>query len=195
MIKWGRVENALILAFPFLFIEHFTRLANFLSFFSVFQRTEYPPQMLWVMYTSATYQRNYSPYQMVGHTSLLVFSRFSFSYHNYCDKFDLKNYFIRVHILLITVPFIGSINSRGIKDYQKVIQSRVLCNLRPYWPVNNLKLFARATMCEHIEMKVTQSNKSVNRMWNLVMIPLYLLTKNHPDNSDRTPREPQETQR
>ena len=80
---------------------------------------------------------------MVGHTSLLVFSRFSFSYHNYCDKFDLKNYFIRVHILLITVPFIGSINSRGIKDYQKVIQSRVLCNLRPYWPVNNLKLFAR----------------------------------------------------
>lgn len=51
-------------------------------------------------------------------------------------------------------------------------------------------------MCEHIDLKVTQSNKSVNTMWNLViMIPLYLPTKNHPDNSDRTPREPQETQR
>ena len=46
MIKWGRVENALILVFPFLFIENFTRLSNLLSFFSVFQRTEYPPQML-----------------------------------------------------------------------------------------------------------------------------------------------------
>ena len=51
-------------------------------------------------------------------------------------------------------------------------------------------------MCEHIDLKVTQSNKSVNTMWNLVtMIPLYLLTKNHPDNSDKTPRETQETQR
>ena len=46
MIKWGGVENTLVLAFPFLFIEHFTRLSNFLSFFSVFQRTEYPPRML-----------------------------------------------------------------------------------------------------------------------------------------------------
>lgn len=163
-VKWGRVENSLILAFPFLFTERFTRLSNFLSFFSVFQRTEYPPQMLWVMYTSATYQRNYSLYQMVGNESLLVFSRFSFSCQKYCDKFDLKNYFIRVHILLITVPFIGSINSRGIKNYQWVIQSRVLCDLGPYWPLSNLKVFARATMCEHIEIKVMQSNKSVNTM-------------------------------
>ena len=34
MIKWGGVENTLVLAFPFLFIEHFTRLSDF---FVVFQ--------------------------------------------------------------------------------------------------------------------------------------------------------------
>lgn len=47
-----------------------------------------------------------------------VFTSFLSFFFFYFDKFDVKNYFIRLHILLITVPFIGSINSRGIKDYQ-----------------------------------------------------------------------------
>ena len=55
-----------------------------------------------------------------------------------------------IHILLITDPSIGLINSCGVKDYKEVLQSRVLC-FSSAWPVYGrtkiiqLKLFARAT--------------------------------------------------
>ena len=51
-------------------------------------------------------------------------------------------------LLLMTAPFIGSINSCGIKDYKEVLQSRVLCGLGlgranlHSWK-NNLKLLGR----------------------------------------------------
>lgn len=40
------------------------------------------------------------------------------------------------HILLTTLPFVGSINSCWINDYKRVLQSRVICDLGLYWPVH-----------------------------------------------------------
>lgn len=42
-----------------------------------------------------------------------------------------------IRILLITDPSIVSINSCGVKDYKKVLQSRVLC-FSSAWPVYSL---------------------------------------------------------
>ena len=39
------------------------------------------------------------------------------------------------HVSHVANPFIGSINSCGIKDYKGVLQSRVLCALGLYWPI------------------------------------------------------------
>ena len=64
-------------------------------------------------------------------------------------------------LLLMTEPFIGSINSCGIKDYKEVLQSRVLCalglgraNLHSW--KNNLKLLGRK---QHPKFSTIRRNK------------------------------------
>ena len=55
-----------------------------------------------------------------------------------------------IHILLITDPSIGSINSCGVKVYKEVLKSRVLC-FSSAWPCENNTIetvCARHKMCE-----------------------------------------------
>ena len=75
--------------------------------------------------------------------------------------------------MLITDPFVGSINSCRINDYKRVLQSRNSLRLG-YWRVyRHTKIVCTcATMCE------TSRNKNVR--FKIMMTPMDKLAKNLP---------------
>ena len=76
-------------------------------------------------------------------------------------------------ILLITDPFIWSINTCGIKDLKGILKSRVLCDLGLSWPV------LRAPQCAKLVATIRNDAK-INPYCNA-----YTAT-GHPRNLRRT---------